>query len=96
MSRLLARLARLARRRYRAIFLVFAVLVGLSAVSIFRLSFDTDMLNLLPRRDPAIHSYIEMLQDFGSNTYVLVVIELPEGAVPEPYESPAGARSRRG
>ena len=87
MSRLLARLARLARRRYRAIFVVFAVLVGLSAVSILRLSFDTDMLNLLPRRDPAIHSYIQMLQDFGSNTYVLVVIELPEGAVPEPYES---------
>ena len=87
MSRLLAGLARLARRRYRAIFLVFAVLVGLSAVSILRLSFDTDMLNLLPRRDPAIHSYIQMLQDFGSNTYVLVVIELPEGAVPEPYES---------
>ena len=87
MSGLLARLARLARRRYRAIFAVFAVLAGLSAVSIFRLSFDTDMLNLLPRRDPAIHSYIQMLQDFGSNTYVLVVIELPEGAVPDPYES---------
>jgi predicted RND superfamily exporter protein len=86
-SRLLAGLARLARRRYRAVFLVFAVLVGLSAVSISHLSFDTDMLNLLPRRDPAIHSYIQMLQDFGSNTYVLVVIELPEGAVPEPYES---------
>jgi predicted exporter len=86
-SRLLAGLARLARRRYRAIFLVFALLAGLAAVSISRLSFDTDMLNLLPRRDPTIHSYIQMLQDFGSNTYLLVVIELPEGAIPEPYES---------
>jgi predicted exporter len=86
-SRLLAGLARLARRRYRAIFLVFGVLAGLSAVSISRLSFDTDMLNLLPRRDPTIHSYIQMLQDFGSNTYLMVVITLPEGAVPEPYES---------
>lgn len=87
MNRLLASLARLARRRYRAIFAVFAVLLGLSAISISRLSFDADMLNLLPRQDPAIHSYIQMLQDFGSNTYMLVVIELPEGAVPEPYES---------
>lgn len=87
MSRLLAGLARLARRRYHVIFAVFAVLAALSAVSIFRLSFDTDMLNLLPRRDPTIRSYIQMLQDFGSNTYMLVVIELPEGAVPEPYES---------
>ncbi len=87
MSRLLAGLARLARRRYRTIFAVFAVLVALAAVSISRLSFDTDMLNLLPRQDPAIHSYLQMLQDFGSNTYLLVVIELPEGAVPEPYEA---------
>ncbi|HVR11371.1 MAG TPA: MMPL family transporter, partial [Thermoanaerobaculia bacterium] len=87
MSRLLASVARLARRRYRTIFAAFAVLAVLSAVSISRLSFDTDMLNLLPRRDPTIHSYIQMLQDFGSNTYLLVVIELPEGAVPEPYET---------
>lgn len=87
MSRLLAGLARLARRRYRAIFSIFAVLAGLAALSISRLSFDTDVLNLLPRRDPAIRSYIQMLQDFGSNTYLLVAIELPEGAVPEPYES---------
>lgn len=87
MSRLLAGLARLARRRYRVIFAVFAVLVALSAVAISRLSFDTDMLNLMPRRDPTIRSYIEMLQDFGSNTFQLVVVKLPEGAVPEPYES---------
>jgi predicted RND superfamily exporter protein len=86
-SGLLARLARLARRRYRAIFAVFAVLVALSAVAISRLSFDTDMLNLLPRRDPAIQSYLQMLQDFGSTAYLLVVVKLPEAAVPEPYES---------
>ena len=87
MSRLLAGLARLARRRYRIIFAVFGVLVALSAAAISRLSFDTDMLNLLPRRDPTIRSYVEMLQDFGSNTFQLVVVKLPEGAVPEPYES---------
>jgi uncharacterized protein len=86
-NRLLAGLARLARRRYRAIFAVFAVLVAASGVAISRLSFDTDVLNLLPRRDPAIHSYIDMLQDFGSNTYLMVVVRLPPGAVPEPYES---------
>jgi predicted exporter len=86
-SRLLAGLARLARRRYRAIFAVFAVLVALSAAAISRLSFDTDMLNLLPRSDPTIRSYLQMLQDFGSNTYLLLVVKLPAGAVPEPYEA---------
>ncbi len=87
MNRLLAVLARLARRRYRAIFAVFAILVATSGVAISRLSFDTDVLNLLPRRDPAIHSYIDMLQDFGTNTYLMVVVRLPASAVPEPYES---------
>jgi uncharacterized protein len=86
-NRLLASLARLARRRYHAIFAVFAVLAALSALAISRLSFDADVLNLLPRRDPVVHSYIRMLQDFGSSTYLLVVIRLPEGAVPDPYES---------
>jgi predicted RND superfamily exporter protein len=86
-SRLLASLARLARRRYRAIFALFAVLVALSGAAISRLSLDTDILNLLPRHDPAVRSYIEMLQDFGSNTYLMVVVKLPAGAVPEPYEA---------
>ncbi len=86
MSRLLASLARLARRRYRAIFALFAVLLALAGAAISRLSLDTDILNLLPRHDPAIRSYLEMLRDFGSNTYLMVVVELPAGAVPEPYE----------
>jgi uncharacterized protein len=86
-SGLLAGLARLARRRYRVIFAVFAVLVVLSAAAISRLSFDTDVLNLLPRREPAIDSYVQMLRDFGSGAFLLVAVELPEGAVPEPYES---------
>jgi predicted RND superfamily exporter protein len=86
-SRLLASLARLARRRYRAIFVVFAVLVALAGIAISRLSLDTDILNLLPRHDPAVRSYIEMLQDFGANTYLMVVVKLPAGAVPEPYEA---------
>jgi predicted RND superfamily exporter protein len=86
-TRLLAELALLARRRYHLIFAVFAVLAALSAVGISRLSFDTDVLNLLPRHDPAVQSYVEMLQDFGSNTYLMVLVRLPEGAVPEPYEA---------
>ncbi|HVT57792.1 MAG TPA: MMPL family transporter [Thermoanaerobaculia bacterium] len=87
MTALLERLALLARRRYRFIFTVFALLVTVSVVLISRLSFDTDMLNLLPRNDPTIRSYLEMLRDFGSSTYVLIAIKLPAGAVPDPYEA---------
>jgi hypothetical protein len=87
MNRFLEALARLARRRYRTIFVVFGVLALLSLLLILRLSFDTDMLNLLPRRDPVVHAYLETLQDFGSQTFLLVAVRVPENAVTDPYES---------
>jgi uncharacterized protein len=82
----LQRLALFARRRYHAIFAVFAVLTALSIFLTLRLTFETDMLSLLPRNDPAVQTYIETLEDFGSNTYLLVAIQIPEGRVPDPYE----------
>jgi predicted RND superfamily exporter protein len=83
----LAALSRFTRRRYKAVFAAFAIAVAVSLLLTLRLSFDTDVLNLLPRREPAIRSYIEALRDFGSSTYLLVAIELPERAVVEPYET---------
>jgi len=87
MRRFLERLALFARHRYRLVFAIFGTLVVLSGLLITRLSFDTDMLNLLPRNNPVVHSYIETLQDFGSQAFLLVAIEIPEGAAPDPYES---------
>ena len=54
---------------------------------ITRLSFDTDMLNLLPRKNPVVSAYIETLQDFGSQSFLLVTVDIPEGAVLDPYET---------
>jgi predicted RND superfamily exporter protein len=87
MRRFLERLALFARHRYRLVFAVFGVLVALSVLLITRLSFDTDMLNLLPRKNPVVSSYIETLQDFGSQSFLLVTVEIPEGAVLDPYET---------
>lgn len=83
----LQRIALFARRRYRAIFVAFAILMALSIALILRLSFNTDMLSLLPREDPAVRTYVETLQDFGASTYLLVAIRIPEGAVVDPYET---------
>src|SRR5215207_8384224 len=82
----LQRLALFARRRYRAVFAVFAVLTALSLFLTLRLSFETDMLSLLPRNDPAVQTYIETLEDFGSNTYLLAAMKIPDGRVADPYE----------
>ena len=85
---LLQRLALFARRRYGVVFAIFILLSALSLWLSSRLSFDTDMLNLLPRKDPVVQAYIQALESFGANTYLLVAIRIPEGvSVVEPYES---------
>ncbi|HVR96150.1 MAG TPA: MMPL family transporter [Thermoanaerobaculia bacterium] len=84
---LLQKLALFARHNYRTVFVWFVILVIVSTLLIARLSFDTDMLSLLPKEDPAVRTYIQTLQDFGSSTYLLVAIRIPEGAVVDPYET---------
>ena len=91
----LQRLALFARRRYRTVFIAFGLLLALSVVLILRLSFNTDMLSLLPQEDPAVRTYVETLQDFGSSTYLLVAIRIPEGAVVDPYETLADRLAER-
>jgi predicted RND superfamily exporter protein len=86
-SSLLQRLALFARHRYTLVFAAFAFLVAVSLFLTFRLTFDTDMLNLLPREEPAVRAYIDALETFGSNTMMLVGVRIPEGAVVEPYEA---------
>lgn len=83
----LQRLALFARHRYRLVFGLFALLVGISIVLATRLSFNTDMLSLLPKEDPAVRAYVEALEDFGGGTYLLVAVRVPEGRVLDPYES---------
>jgi predicted RND superfamily exporter protein len=84
---LLQRIALFARHRYHTVFVVFAILLAISVVLILRLSFNTDMLSLLPKEDPAVRTYVETLQDFGSSTFLLVAMRIPEGAVVDPYET---------
>jgi predicted RND superfamily exporter protein len=91
----LQRLALFARRRYRAVFVAFAILAAVSIALMLRLSFNTDMLSLLPREDPAVRAYVETLQDFGSSTYLLVAIRIPEDAVVDPYETLADRLAER-
>lgn len=92
---LLQRIALFARYRYRTVFAVFAVLVGLSIFLTLRLTFNNDMLSLLPRHDPAVRAYVETLEDFGSNTYMLVAVRIPEGAAIDPYETLADRLAER-
>lgn len=88
---LLQRLARYAQRHYYQVFLGTAVALAVSGVLISRLRFDTDVLNLLPKNDPALNAYISTLADFGTFDYLLITVAIPEGTAVDPYESYADA-----
>src|SRR6185295_2431936 len=78
-------IARIAHRHYRRVFAVFGLLVLVSIVLTTTLRFDTDMLRLLPRKDPAIAAYVDALQQFGTGSLLLIAVKIPEGAVLDPY-----------
>ncbi|MFY9824932.1 MAG: MMPL family transporter [Thermoanaerobaculia bacterium] len=83
----LQHIALFARHQYRTVFLLTGILVAISLGLILRLTFDPDILSLLPRKNPAVRAYIETLQDFGSSTLLIIAVRIPEGAVAEPYET---------
>ena len=83
----LQRMAAFSRRRYRWIFAGFGLAVLASIVLAATLRFDTDMLRLLPKSDPAISAYVDALEQFGTGSLLLVAVRIPEGAVLDPYLS---------
>ncbi|HEV7668478.1 MAG TPA: MMPL family transporter [Thermoanaerobaculia bacterium] len=87
----LKKIAEIAHRHYRRVFAVFGLLVVASIALATTLRFDTDMLRLLPKKDPAIAAYVDALEQFGTGSLLLVAVKIPEGAVLDPYLSYADA-----
>ena len=69
-----------ARRRATSVFVVamLAALVGIALVS--RISFDANILRLLPQRSPSVRAFQLFLQDFGSLDHLYIVLDSP-GAI---------------
>ena len=70
----LERLALFARRHYRGVFVTAGVIVAFGLALSLRLKFDTDVLNLLPKSEPALVTYRETLEEFGSLDFLLVAV----------------------
>lgn len=85
-DRTLVFIARFSHRHYRAVLAVTAVLVVLSGLAVTRLRFDTDILHLLPPKDPVVQQFVSATKRFGGVDYLLVAIRIPEQSIPEPYE----------
>jgi len=73
-SRLLERLALFVRRRYRAVFVGAALVFALAGLLTSRLHFDTDVLHLLPKNDPAVRTFTDTIAQFESLDNLLVVV----------------------
>jgi len=76
----LRRLALFASRRHGLVFLVAVALAGLALIPARQLRFDTDVFSLLPPEDPAVETFMETVEVFGSLEQLLVVVRIPEGA----------------
>ena len=74
-----------ARRHYRRVFAAMAALVLVALFGVSRIRFDTEVLNLLPQDDPLVKTFREVLAEFGSLDYLLMVVRVPEGVVVDPY-----------
>ena len=67
------------RRRARAVVVVTGLLAVLGVWLVADVSFDANILRLLPRQAPAVRSFQTFLQTFGSLDQLYVVFTAPEG-----------------
>jgi predicted RND superfamily exporter protein len=85
--KLLERVILFAGRRHRLVFVVFILVVASCAALATRLRFDPDVLHLLPKRNPAVITFRETLEQFGNVDYFVVGIRIPEDVPLDPYEA---------
>lgn len=84
-------LLRWARARRVAILGAAFLLAIASAFAVRRLSFDANVLRLLPREGTAAPAFRGFLERFGSLDFLYVVFEVPEGASIEEYDAEIAA-----
>jgi uncharacterized protein len=66
--------------RRRTVFVATALLFVVSVLLVGRVSFDANILKLLPRRGPAVRSFGAYLKYFGTFDHVYVVFGVPPGS----------------
>jgi predicted exporter len=75
---LVERLLVSAQRRSTMVFVAAAAAALVGGLLVLRISFDADVLRLLPRDAPTVRSFEQFLRDFGSLDHLYVVFESPD------------------
>ncbi|HYM60482.1 MAG TPA: hypothetical protein VEZ11_06275, partial [Thermoanaerobaculia bacterium] len=86
-DRILDALARLCLKHSRQIAIVALILGVLSVAAALRLSFDPDLLNLIPQKNRQVNEFRKVLRDLGTIDYHIVVLSIPAGRDPHDYDS---------
>lgn len=86
-ERLFDALARLCLRHSSRIIIV-ALIVALAAViGASRLTFDPDLLNLIPQQNRQVNEFRKVLRDMGTIDYHIVVLNMPTGRDVHEYDA---------
>jgi predicted RND superfamily exporter protein len=76
---MLERLLRFAFVRRRVVLLAALGLFAVSLLLVARVSFDANIVRLLPRKGPAVRSFDTYLRHFGTFDHIYVLFEVPPG-----------------
>ena len=86
-SRIFDALADLCLRHSKKI-IIISIVVGLLAVAgASRLTFDPDLLNLIPQQNKQVNDFRKVLRDMGTIDYHIVVLNMPAGRDVHDYDA---------
>ncbi|HEV2722168.1 MAG TPA: MMPL family transporter [Thermoanaerobaculia bacterium] len=86
-DKILDALARFCLRRSGRIIAASVVVALIAVAAGSRLSFDPDLLNLIPQKNRQVNEFRKVLRDMGTIDYHIVVVELPPGRDVHDYDS---------
>lgn len=93
--RFLLALERFSRRHYLAVFVIFGALAALGVWLGSRLSIESDILALIPRGNKQVDTFREAVDEFGSISYLIVLLEAGPGQGPDELEDFADLLAER-
>jgi predicted RND superfamily exporter protein len=86
-DRILDALAQLCLRRSTQIILAAIVVAIVAVIAGSRLTFDPDLLNLIPQKNKEVNDFRKVLRDMGTIDYHIVIVNLPPGRDVHDYDA---------
>src|SRR6266550_273248 len=85
-GKILDSLAELCLRRSKQIIVISLIVAVASVIAASRLTFDPDLLNLIPQKNKQVNDFRKVLRDMGTIDYHIVVMTMPPGRDVRDYE----------